>query len=387
MLCPKCGNELKPASRFCAYCGTTLGEKPSADGADAGEDFSAPTALSAGAAASSAASSANMPGSAPEALRERVPDGHDPLDDDELFTAAELAEESPVPARPEFLTPMPVRPAAVPASLAPPGSRAPSGSPVPYLPPERPPAAPPPAAHEPEAPPPSGRRLRPSVLVPLLLIVLLLAGGIVGVIVIVRSSGPSSVAGDVEDEGTAADDVTGVDREDTSGDSADETSGGTGNPAAVDISDEAVLTASSVLAPDAVGVDYLPDNLVDGDLESCWAEGSSGYGIGDWVKFTLPEEYEVTRISVVPGLLKMSGSKDRWLQNGRLKKVRFVFDGNLSYEHSFQDVKQSQDFTLPTAATTRTVTMIILEVYPGQSGPGWTAASDTSVSEMHVFGL
>jgi len=153
-----------------------------------------------------------------------------------------------------------------------------------------------------------------------------------------------------------------------------------------DLSTSAVISASSILPPDVSYVNYLPQNLVDNDFTTCWAEGKPGYGLNEWVRFQFPAEVTVTRLSVIPGYLKMSNNKDRWLQNGRLKTVEIVFDDGTSILHTFADQKTYQDVRLEKPKKTRSVTVIIKDVYPGQSGPNWTLAEDTSVSEMHIFG-
>ncbi len=159
-----------------------------------------------------------------------------------------------------------------------------------------------------------------------------------------------------------------------------------GGRISVDLSGMASLTASSIMAPDAPWVNYLPANLIDNDYATCWAEGRQGYGIGEWVRFTFADEVEVNKLTCVPGLLKMDDGKDRWLQNGRLKTVEILFDGGVRITHSFEDRKAQQEVNLDVPVKTHSVTVIIKEVYPGQSGPNWKLAEDTSVSELHVWG-
>ncbi|MGQ9537957.1 MAG: discoidin domain-containing protein [Actinomycetota bacterium] len=156
--------------------------------------------------------------------------------------------------------------------------------------------------------------------------------------------------------------------------------------AETDISNRASISASSVMLPDASYINYNPYNLVDNGYTTCWAEGNPGYGINDWIKVAFPQEVVVTKISFLPGYLKTSNGKDRWLQNGRLKIVDISFDDGTTINHTFQDTKNFQDVILDKPVKTRNIMIIIRDVYPGQPGPNWKVAEDTSVSEIHVYG-
>jgi serine/threonine-protein kinase len=153
------------------------------------------------------------------------------------------------------------------------------------------------------------------------------------------------------------------------------------------LSGMATINATSILAPDAPGVSYATNNLVDNVPETCWAEGAPGYGIGEQVIYNFPREVEVTKIYCIPGFLKTDDKgQDRWLQNGRLKTVRISFDDGTETTFTFTDEKKWQEIVIDPAKKTRNVTITILDVYPGQSGPNWSAAEDTSVSEIHFWG-
>jgi hypothetical protein len=156
---------------------------------------------------------------------------------------------------------------------------------------------------------------------------------------------------------------------------------------AKDLSAEALINATSILPPDAPGVSYDTYNLVDGLNETCWAEGAPAYGIGEQVIYNFPREVTVTKISCIPGYLKMGDNgQDRWLQNGRLKTIAIKFDDGTQVTYSFQDAKEWQDITINPPKKTRNVTITILDAYPSQSGPNWSAVEDTSVSELHIWG-
>jgi len=361
MLCPTCGKDLKKGSRFCAYCGTTLGE----------EDLV-------------------------EHLEEDVPPIGPPKPPEQA-TARTTPSPPPPPSPPSFL----------------------SAQPSFQLPPQ-------PAMAM--APQPGERRRKPLILLALIAIVIVLAAGGALLAVVLTSAAkvavPNLIGKDIaevrqtlqqsglnieEAESSQSRYVDGqvlsqnpdagqpvakgstvrvvVNKLASGGDTGDTGQDNNQNKQqGADISSAATITASSTLPPDAPGVNYGTANLVDNNNATCWAEGNPGYGVNDWVKFTFQNDFQVTKLSVIPGLLKMDGNKDRWLQNGRLKTVNVIFDGGVQVSHTFQDDKTFQDITLTTPVKTRTVTVVIVDAYPGQSGPTWTAAQDTSVSEMHVFG-
>ncbi len=387
MLCPTCGKDLKKGSRFCAYCGTTLAEEDLLEYADEEVPPVVPPETS-------------KP-EAPEYAPSPAPTG----------VAAAPSATTPLPPLLPLESPGPPPPplrlggtASTAASLAPFG-----GFPAPA----------------------ADRRHRPRVIAGIIAILLLLVGGTVVLALLLTGTAkvavPDLVGRSIEEvrqalqqsglgieeaessqsryangqvlsqnpaagssvvKGSVVRVVVNKRTNDDSGHNTGDTKGDENGQQqeSVDISSAATITASSTLASDAPGVDYGAGNLTDNNNATCWAEGSSGYGMNDWVKFTFPVEYQVTRLSVIPGLLKMDGDKDRWLQNGRLKTVKVVFDDGTTVSHTFQDQKNYQDILFATPVKAKTITVVIVEAYPGQSGATWTAAQDTSVSEMHVFG-
>ncbi len=365
MLCPTCGKDLKIGSRFCAYCGTTLS-------------------------------------------------------DEDLVERLEIEQEEVPPVAPPKLS------LATPGLESPPVSQA-----MPQV------TAPPPsAASGPPAPAPvfpARSKRKALVLLAVLAIVLVLASGAVVLTLVLTSTAkiavPNVVGRDIEEvrqtlqqsglhieEAASAQSryangqvlsqnpeagvsvpkgatVRVVVNQRTGSGDAGQTGGDTGQDStqnnqqtAQDISESATITASSVLPSDAPGTNYGTANLIDNNNATCWAEANAGYGFNDWVKFSFESDFQITKLSVIPGLLKTDGDKDRWLQNGRLKTVNIIFDGGVQVNHTFQDEKTYQDVTLTSPVKTRTVTVVIVDAYPGQAGPTWSAATDTSVSEMHVFG-
>ena len=146
----------------------------------------------------------------------------------------------------------------------------------------------------------------------------------------------------------------------------------------------ASLSASSTLKG------YPVRNVVDGKMNVAWAEGVAGYGRGQWIRFTFPNEVWVSKIRVVPGYLKYDSKHDvdRWYSNGRVASAKLVFsDGTESGEFTFDtDDKGWQVMTLPEPVKTSTVRFVITGIAKAQTGTKHDA-SDTTISEMRVIGF
>lgn len=143
------------------------------------------------------------------------------------------------------------------------------------------------------------------------------------------------------------------------------------------------MSASSELAPSA-GITYGPDNLVDGIRTTCWAEGVSGYGYGEWFQFDFPSDVTVTQFRGVFGYDKHSGGVDRFWTNPQLKSFRVTFSDGSSQVFTVADTRNEQTVKLPAPVKTSVVKVAIDSVYHEHPGPH--SAKDTSVSEFHVLG-
>jgi hypothetical protein len=133
------------------------------------------------------------------------------------------------------------------------------------------------------------------------------------------------------------------------------------------------------------GSDYYPAlQAVDGATSTCWEEGVSGNGVGQWLEVSLGERSYVSAIRMIPGYKKNEDGWDRWWSNGRVRKARFTYDDGSSDTFSFTQGKNWQTFTLPAPKLTSSVKMTILSAYPPKNVAH--KANDTSVSEIGVKG-
>ncbi len=253
-------------------------------------------------------------------------------------------------------------------------------------PPAYPPAYPTPAA--PPVAPPRQRSAAP-VIIAIVLVVLLAMGG--GAFALLRSGilgGGAKVDEGVAtaDDSSKADDSkdnssTGITDDDTATDDA--ITPPKGDP--VDITPGgSALSASSTLKG------YAVSQLVDGKLDTCWAEGVKGYGVGSAISIDLGGEVWVSEVQIVPGYLKYDSAKDvdRWFSNGRVSSAKLVFsDGSESQPFSFDPDKQGwQMMKLSKAVKTGSVKVVILGTAAANTGTDHDA-EDTSVSEIKVLGF
>ncbi len=131
---------------------------------------------------------------------------------------------------------------------------------------------------------------------------------------------------------------------------------------------------SSALPP-AHGNSYGARNLLDGNDNTAWVEGSSGQGAGDFVVV----EFDAPRM--VRGLTLRNGyakNPDIFGKNSRVKDVELNFSTGDSMQATLTDQTDEQRINLNRPVEAKWVQLIIRSVYPG-----WKY-SDTAVNELRV---
>ena len=99
------------------------------------------------------------------------------------------------------------------------------------------------------------------------------------------------------------------------------------------------LSASSTLQQS--GYDYSVGSLLDGNTQTCWAEGVSGIGKGESITFSSDETKTVSGLAILPGYLK---SEDLFYKNGMPSEIE-ITSGDKSWRWSFYDFQP--DFSSP----------------------------------------
>ena len=135
--------------------------------------------------------------------------------------------------------------------------------------------------------------------------------------------------------------------------------------------------ASSELIDD--GLVYQAERAVDGSTGTCWAEGASGYGIGETITLYLNGIYDVSKFSIAGG---WTINKELYDHNAK-PKVMYVYFSSSPYEHyvvSLDETMSTQSFQVDENGV-EWVQFEIVDVYPGEKD-----VYDTCISEITLYG-
>ena len=91
------------------------------------------------------------------------------------------------------------------------------------------------------------------------------------------------------------------------------------------------LSASSTLQQ--AGYDYSVGSLLDGNTQTCWADGVSGTGEGESITFSSDETKTVSGLAILPGYCK---SEDLFYKNGMPLDIE-ITSGDKTWKWSFYD--------------------------------------------------
>lgn len=142
----------------------------------------------------------------------------------------------------------------------------------------------------------------------------------------------------------------------------------------------ATTSASSHLPTDRGG-QYQSWMAMDGALETSWAEGGAGPGVGEWIQLDFPGIVEIHSINLDVGYDR---DADIFYANNRIKRATFIFSSGEQIEMTFSDTQGMQMIVLARAPgpniETTFVKMVIEEVYPG------SRHDDTCLAEIEVWG-
>jgi hypothetical protein len=139
-------------------------------------------------------------------------------------------------------------------------------------------------------------------------------------------------------------------------------------------SGNATFCVSSALPP-AHGNNYGARNLLDGNDNTAWVEGSGGQGAGDFVVIEFDAPRSVRGVIVQNGYAK---NADIFGKNSRVKDVEVNFSNGDSMQATLTDQTGEQRINLNRPVKAKWVQLIIRSVYPG-----WKY-SDTAVNELRV---
>lgn len=141
-------------------------------------------------------------------------------------------------------------------------------------------------------------------------------------------------------------------------------------------------------------LNYIPENLMDFNYKTAWAEGVKGQGIGETIEFSFPPAHpRMTKILMVNGYVK---NKSLWNANSRVKELKMLVNGkpytiiHLNNDYAEQEIslntplgnpERKEDQDISTLKNRWTISFEILSVYPGDK------YDDTVISEIYFDGI
>lgn len=141
-------------------------------------------------------------------------------------------------------------------------------------------------------------------------------------------------------------------------------------------------------------INYIPENLIDFNYKTAWAEGINGYGIGEKITFSFPLKHpRITTLLIANGYVK---NKNLWKANSRVKTLKMLVNDKPYAILELNDIYAEQLITLekPLGSPKRhlgyekttnnnqwTITFEILDIYKGEK------YDDTVISEIYFDGI
>lgn len=128
---------------------------------------------------------------------------------------------------------------------------------------------------------------------------------------------------------------------------------------------------------------FSPSNVLDHNPATAWR--CPNPVTGETLTVTLDAETTLTSVGMIGGYVKADPltGVDRFLQNHRVRRVRWTFSDGTFVEQDLADSREMQTLTLPEPVTTSTVTIEILSTYPS-SGP--SPMNKTVIAEVQLIG-
>ena len=126
-------------------------------------------------------------------------------------------------------------------------------------------------------------------------------------------------------------------------------------------------------------ITYDAVHTVDGEPDTAWR--TVGAGIGETLQFRFQAPARVLRVGLIPGYDKIDpySGEDRFIENRRVEKVRYHFDGDRFLDVLFQDQRALQFVDVD--VVTQSVTVEILATTP-HGGRDFTP-----ISEVEIYGV
>lgn len=130
------------------------------------------------------------------------------------------------------------------------------------------------------------------------------------------------------------------------------------------------VTTSSTLK-DQGKISYRPSKMLDPTEGTAWAEGAEGSGVGEWIEFTITENFVIGNSwQISNGYNK---SKTSWDENNRVKKLKVIVDDQVLGYVMLANIVSNQSFNIapfwvrdqPVFKKGTRIRFVIEEVYRG----------------------
>ena len=126
-------------------------------------------------------------------------------------------------------------------------------------------------------------------------------------------------------------------------------------------------------------VRYDPGNVYDEDMTTAWR--CDGDGSGEKLTIELADPTKIGEVGLIPGYAKTDprSGVDRYAENDRIRKVRWVFDDGTAVEQTFDTSAKNrsmQTMRIPVTKADR----VVVEILGAERGPRNTVA----VSEVRI---
>ena len=136
------------------------------------------------------------------------------------------------------------------------------------------------------------------------------------------------------------------------------------------------VSASSTL-PTTQGVNYGPQNVMDGKQSTVWCEGDeSGSGLGTTFTVELGEEKEITGLKIWNGNWY---SQDFWTRHNRINNLEIAFSDGSKESFSLKNEQVAEVITFESTKRTSSLRLRIRSVHQGST------FDDTVISELRVL--
>jgi hypothetical protein len=151
-----------------------------------------------------------------------------------------------------------------------------------------------------------------------------------------------------------------------------------------------VLVSSTTAPANSRDMDYSPRRMIDYRADTCWS-ANVRRDPNPILVFTFNRPVQIHGVHAIPGYKKFY-IVDRYLQNHRPRLVMLTYDepgitDTVEFDHAANyETLDWQTKSLRRPVTTRTVTVRILDTYPGERQGSRAAADDVCISEFHFFG-